>query len=173
MDPETLFQRARRGDRQAWNDLLAWIRPIVRALLRQRMRQPDEASDVTNEAQVRMHRGFGQFRGETLRQFHVWASRIAARALVDHFRGDPDSIASLTFDPPCPRQPAESPPLSDQLARALERLPEDQRRVVEARLFDGLRPGEIAVKFGWPAVRVSVYYLRAIRNLSRQLQGEL
>ena len=149
MDPETLFQRARRGDRQAWNDLLAWIRPIVRALLRQRMRQPDEASDVTNEAQVRMHRGFGQF------------------------RGDPDSIASLTFDPPCPRQPAESPPLSDQLARALERLPEDQRRVVEARLVDGLRPGEIAVKFGWPAVRVSVYYLRAIRNLSRQLQGEL
>jgi RNA polymerase sigma-70 factor (ECF subfamily) len=172
MDPQTLLERARRGDRQAWNDLLAWMRPLLRAVLRQRMRGREEASDVTNEAQIRMHKGFGQFRGETLGQFRVWAGRIAANALADHFRRDPDEIASLAFDPPCHRRPPEPHELSDRLARALARLPEDQRRVVEARLFDGLQPSEIAARFGWPAGRVRVYYLRAIENLSQQLRGE-
>jgi RNA polymerase sigma-70 factor (ECF subfamily) len=172
MDPQMLLERARRGDCQAWNDLLAWVRPILRGVLRQRMRCPEEASDVTNEAQLRMHRGFGHFRGETLGQFRAWAQRIAANALADHFRRDPVEIVTLIFDPPCHRRPDEPPELSDRLARALARLPEDQRRVVEARLFDGLRPTEIAACFGWPRVRVSVYYLRGIENLSQQLRGE-
>src|SRR4051794_28676997 len=117
MEPQTLLERARRGDRQAWNDLLAWVRPLLRAVLRQRMRCLEEASDVTNEAQLRMHRGFGQFRGETLGQFRVWAGRIAANALADHFRRDPAELASLAIDPPCHRQPDESPELSDRLVR--------------------------------------------------------
>jgi len=74
---------------------------------------------------------------------------------------------------PCPRQSPDASDLGDRLARALSRLPEDQRRVVEARVFDGLQPTEIAARFDWPAVRVRVYYLRAIKNLSSQLRGEL
>jgi RNA polymerase sigma factor (sigma-70 family) len=177
MDPESLLRRARAGDQQAWNDLLAWCRPLVRAQLKRRLPDcPHEASELTNDAQVRMHKGFADFRGEALCQFVAWARVITKNVLRDFFRGRPLPLVPLPADLPCPQ-----PDLGDQVFRAedlvrvasaLEKLPEHYRRVIEARLVDGLPPHVIARRFGWPQVRVRVYSQRAVKLLASQLRGK-
>jgi RNA polymerase sigma factor (sigma-70 family) len=177
MDPESLLIRARAGDRQAWNDLLGWSRPFVRALLQRGLANgSDDASDLTNDVQLRMHQGFSAFRGVALGQFIAWARTVAHNVLCEHFRGGKWPVAALTFDPPCPRADISAGLIRTEdlvrLARALVELPPSYRKVIEARLFEGLAPHVIAERFGWPQVRVRVYSLRAVEILSDKLRGE-
>src|SRR5262245_9713912 len=113
MDPESLLVRARGGDQQAWDDLLAWSRPFIRALLRRKVSSPEDASDLTNDVPGRMHNGFARFRGAARGQFLAWAQKIAARVLYDHRARHHLPLGSLTVDPACPRSD-----LSSRLNRA-------------------------------------------------------
>jgi RNA polymerase sigma factor (sigma-70 family) len=58
-----------------------------------------------------------------------------------------------------------------QLAAALEKLPDHYRKVIEARLLEGLPPHVIAERLGWPQTRVRVYSLRAVELLAEYLRG--
>jgi RNA polymerase sigma factor (sigma-70 family) len=181
MDPESLLAQARAGDEKARNDLLAWCRPFMRAQLKRALPDcPDEASELTNDAQMKMYKGFSGFRGEAIGQFKVWARVITEHVLSDFFRRRRPKLAPLPAEPRCPR-----PEVLDQLVRAedkaadffwvagaLEELPEHYRKVIEARLFDGLLPHEIAERLGWPQVRVRVYSKRAVKLLATQLRGK-
>jgi RNA polymerase sigma factor (sigma-70 family) len=178
MDPKELLTRARTGDAQAWNDLLLWSRPFVRALLRRRlMGCVEDASDLTNDVQMRMHQGFPGFRGVSVGQFVAWTKVVARNVLVDHFdEGKLPVVPLPPVDPPSPQTDISAPLIRAEdlvrLAAALERLPAPYRRVIEARLFEGLAPSVIAERLGWPPVRVRVYSKRAIEILSAQLRGE-
>jgi RNA polymerase sigma factor (sigma-70 family) len=177
MDPESLLARARAGDKQAWNDLLVWCRPLVRAQLKRALPdRPDEASELTNNAQMKMHRGFPAFRGEALRQFVAWARVITTNLLRDFLDGHLPPLGPLLVEPICPEPEASAPVIEPgdllRLERALEKLPEHYRKVIEARLFDGLAPCKIADQFGWPQGRVRVYSKRAVELLAKQLRGK-
>jgi RNA polymerase sigma factor (sigma-70 family) len=176
MDPELLLCLARAGDQKAWNDLLVWCRPLVRAQLKRALPTcPDEASELTNDVQMRMHRGFSAFHGEVLRQFVAWARVIARNVLCDFLIGRPPPLVSIPAEPLCPRPDVSAPLIEAEdlvrLAAALEKLPEHYRKVIEARLFDRLPPHVIAERFGWPQVTVRVYSMRAVELLARQLRG--
>jgi RNA polymerase sigma factor (sigma-70 family) len=181
MDPESLLARARAGDQQAWNDLLVWYRPFVRAQLKQALPDwPDEASELTNDAQMKMHRGFPAFRGVALSQFVAWAGRITYYVRVDFLirlrsEGRAKTVP-IPLEPLCPHTEVGARLIEAedlvQLVRALEKLPEHYRKVIEARLFDRLPPHVIAERLGWPQVRVRVYTHRAVELLARQLRGK-
>jgi RNA polymerase sigma factor (sigma-70 family) len=135
---------------------------------------PDEASELTNDVQVHMHRGFPAFRGQAVCQFVAWARVIAKNVLRNFFDGRPPPLVPLVEEPPSPQ-----PEAWDQLVRAedlvrlagaLEKLPEHYRKVIEARLFDRLAPQAIAERLGWPHVRVRVYSKRAVQRLASQLR---
>jgi RNA polymerase sigma-70 factor (ECF subfamily) len=174
MGPETWLALARQGNLQAWDDLLGWVRPFIRALLGRQL-NPEDASDLTNDVQLRMHRGFGQFRGVALGQFRAWVRQIAARALCDHLANRRLPLASLAVDPPCPPEAPSDRIIGTEdmvkLAEALHDLPPHYREVIEARLFEGLPCHVIAQRLGCPAGRVRIYSLRAVELLSARLRG--
>jgi RNA polymerase sigma factor (sigma-70 family) len=148
MDPDSLLACARAGDQKAWNDLLVWCRPFVRAQLKRALPAwPDEASELTNDVQMRMHRGFPKFRGEAVCQFVAWARVIAKNVLCDFLDGHPPTLVPLPAEPPSPESEAwdQLDRAEDrvQRARALEKLPEHYRKVLEARLFDRLRAEDL------------------------------
>src|SRR5258708_7157982 len=126
MDFDDLFQRARRGDRDAWNDLLALIRPLVRALFQRQLHQDGDASDLTQRAQLRMHGAFfDRFKGETAAQFWSWVRPIVPRLLIDHYRGPrptpvplPDGLPARPCHEPLP------PGTAARLTEAVGRLRE-------------------------------------------------
>jgi RNA polymerase sigma-70 factor (ECF subfamily) len=176
MGPESWLVQAREGNHQAWDDLLAWVRPFIRALLGQKLNNPEDASDLTNDVQLRIHRGFGQFRGVALGQFRAWVRQITARVLCDHLANRRLPLAALTVDPPCPPETPSDQVVGTEdmvrLAEALHDLPPHYREVIEARLFEGLPCHVIAQRLGCPAGRVRVYSMRAVELLSARLRGK-
>jgi RNA polymerase sigma-70 factor (ECF subfamily) len=168
-----LFDRARGGDSAAWNALLGQIRPFIRTLCRQQVRYDGDASDLTQEVQLRMDRGFSRFRGSSLPQFLAWVRQIAARVLADHHRAGRLPMVSLT-DRKGPVSPSTDSRWfgSDeliQLAQALDRLPELYRRVIEGRLVDGLSCVALAERLGRTAGWVRITSMRAIERLHDEL----
>jgi RNA polymerase sigma factor (sigma-70 family) len=177
MDPESLLARARMGDQQAWNDLLVLCRPKVRAQLKRALPDmPDDASELTNNVQMNMTRGFPAFRGEVEGQFIAWAVVITKNVLYHYFR-DGRRLPTLVPLPPehlCPQpevcdQVIEAEDL-DRLADALENLPERYRKVIKARLFSRRSTRDIAEDFGWARSTVSVFTKRAVELLASKLR---
>jgi RNA polymerase sigma-70 factor (ECF subfamily) len=170
---EPLLDRARAGDRPAWNALLDRLRPIIRALLRRQLRHDGDASDLAQEVQLRMDRGFGRFRGQSVPQLLAWVRQIAARVLIDHHRQRQPVFEPLLSEPPHLPGPSAGMGSSDaekiaQLAGALERLPPHYRQVLEAR-FDGMRCVTIAERIGQTPGWVRVTCKRAIDRLRKEM----
>jgi RNA polymerase sigma-70 factor (ECF subfamily) len=170
MDLQELLDRARAGDSAAWNQLLGALRPLVRSWLRRGLRQDADASDLTNEVQLRMHRGFHRFRGETTSQFRVWTWKITLRVLLDRRRVTKPALAQL---PDAVAVPTPAPPIvsADELVRlhqALEQLPQHYRTVIEGRLFDGLSCVEIAQQMNAKPGTVQMWCYRAVKELRKR-----
>jgi RNA polymerase sigma-70 factor (ECF subfamily) len=171
MDLQLLLDRARAGDRAAWNRLLAELRPLVRAWLRRWQPQDGEASDLTNEVQLRMDRGFARFRGETTGQLRAWTRRITVNVLHDHRRTTPPSPAQLpdTLAAPTPVAPIVDADDMIRLRKALELLPSHYRTVIEGRLFDRLSCVEIAQRMNALPGTVRMWCYRAVDELKQRL----
>src|SRR5262245_15340935 len=138
---EPLLAQAQAGDRSAWNTLLGRLRPIVRALLRRQVAQDADASDLTQQVQLRMDRGFAQFRGEAVPQLLAWVRQILARVLIDFHRGKSPPAGPLPEVDDPRSGPSSELVHAEAMARlsaALEKLPDAQRQVIELRLFDRL-----------------------------------
>jgi RNA polymerase sigma-70 factor (ECF subfamily) len=176
-DLDTLLEQARGGDRAAWNALLGRLRPFVRALCRREVRDAGEASDLTQDVLARMDGGFAGFRGTSVPQLLAWVRRITARRLIDRGitrRPAPEALRPEVEDP-CGRPPGSR--LIDaeemtRLAAALEDLPEHYRRVIEARLFDGLSCVAVARRLGQTDVWVRVTCKRAVERLHQILRDK-
>jgi RNA polymerase sigma-70 factor (ECF subfamily) len=171
MEWQALLDRARAGDRTAWNLLLGQMRPWVRALVRPAPAKDLDASDLTQEVQLRMDRGFARFRGETIGQLIAWVRTIAANVLYDYYRCPRAPLLALPDDlaAPEPPTPVADPEDMAWLLRTLEELPGHYRQVVEGRLLKGLSCVEVAQQMGQLPGTVRTWWLRAAEELSRRL----
>jgi RNA polymerase sigma-70 factor (ECF subfamily) len=169
-----LLERSRAGDQAAWNTLLQRLRPYVRLLLQRQACNDGEASDLVQEAQLRMHRGFDQFWGAQVPQFLAWVRQIVVRTLADHAARRPRQQMLLPDLPDRRGASVEADLLRDEemtlLAEALEQLSADYRMVIEARLLAGLKCVEIARRSGHTPEWVRVTCKRAIEELRRRLR---
>jgi RNA polymerase sigma-70 factor (ECF subfamily) len=173
MDLQALLDRARGGDRDAWNLLLGRLRPCLRELLRRRVSPEADASDLVNQVQMRMDAGFAGFRGASLAALMAWSRQIAANLLVDRARrlGPP----SVPLPADLPEAPGPDPARVEEQARvasALDRLREPHRSIVVARFLDGEKAVRIAERLGQSPAWVRVTCKRGLEELRRQLEGE-
>ena len=81
-----LAQRAARGDRAAFGELVRRAAPVVSDLLRRMGAQPALADDLTQDALISGLKSISTYRGEA--PFAGWAMRIAARLYLKRFRKD-------------------------------------------------------------------------------------
>jgi RNA polymerase sigma-70 factor (ECF subfamily) len=175
MDFDSLLKLARSGDREAKERLFARVRPILRAFLRRKVDNDNDASDLTQDAWVLMAGAFKRFRGETDVQFLAWGRRIAANVFCDFLARRrpptgplPDDVAGASN---CPLSWLARAEDMARLREAIDELPEKYRVVIEGRLFEQLTPTELAGRLGWPRSTVSVYQMRAVAWLARRLRG--
>ena len=114
--------------------------------------------------------------------------RVAANAVVDHARrarrSIPPDVRASDFDTGDDRIDAEaisdeaaarafaSAVDRDRLRRALDRLPEVDRRVILLNYFDGLEPAELCVTLGCNPSEAALKLHRALRALRAALNPE-
>jgi RNA polymerase sigma factor (sigma-70 family) len=172
MDSATALRRARDGDLEAYETLVArFTAPVHRAAVL--LGAGDDAEDVVQEAFVKAYRALGSFRGEpsALRAWFVAIAVNQARNLHRSRRRDAAlmlrEVATDASRGQAPDDPAEAAVAGErraELLAALRSLGDKDRDVVVCRFLLDLSEAETARTLGW---RLGTVKSRTSRALAR------
>lgn len=146
--PDSLIQRAKRGDQKAFEQLYRWFeRPIYTLGLRL-CGQPAEAQEVLQDSMIKVMTKIGDFKGQS--PFWGWLRQIAINEALMRLRrngkhlGDEDVYESDLTDTQSlmPPQAAQA----SQLIDALNKLPQLTRSVIWLYHMEGFNHEEIALQ---------------------------
>ena len=165
-----LLARCRRGDADAFEELVRLTERRVYGLALRLVRDPHEAEDVAQEAYLRMFRGLSGFREES--RFETWMHRIVTNTAFNHLhrrRRFGEILADEPPELPVPDQ-TESRSDSDRLERAISQLSEGQRVPLVLKDVYGLSCREIGEELGIQEGAVKVRLHRARKRLHDLLE---
>jgi RNA polymerase sigma-70 factor (ECF subfamily) len=168
---EVLVQRARRGDREAFGQLvLRFYQPVV-AIIYRMVGDAAAAEDVAQVAFLRAWQQLAALRSDAA--FRSWLYRLAVRASIDHLRRAPPE-QPLSNGAAAPGATPEAAALEAERERevreAVMALPERCRAALILREFEGLSYKEIAQVLGIPVGTV-MSRLSYARTLLRTTLG--
>jgi len=167
--------RAIAGDGRAFDEIYRALSGPVYSYLTTQVRRREDAEDLTGQVFLEAMRGVRTFTGDSS-AFRGWLFRIAHNRAVDLARrlarrpeanldeaeAIPDSVAT--------EDRALTGVAYTQVWRAVEALPEQQRRVIVLRLGAGMTAREIADALGKRLGTVKALQHRALVTLSKTLK---
>lgn len=83
-EEKPLTERARTGDRPAFETLLAQAFASARNVVRRLVGHPDDTEDILQDSALKAWQGIGEFEGQA--RFATWFTAIAARQAIDFLR---------------------------------------------------------------------------------------
>jgi RNA polymerase sigma-70 factor (ECF subfamily) len=179
LDEAELLGAARRGDRDAFDELVRRTFVDTFTLARRLTGNDEDARDVVQETYLRAWKAIGKFRGDS--QFSTWLYRITANTAstqVHRRRRQRAEPFAEGFDPADERaeqqitQSAESAESLDRISAALDELPAKLRNVVVLKDVYGMPHEEIADELGISVAAAKVRLHRARRKLRDVLYEE-
>lgn len=167
---ERLLIEAAQNDPSRFAELYEQNFHRVYAYVARRVRDRVETQDLTAQVFHKALANLGKFkwRGSP---FAVWLYRIASNAIADRAKQkmrestdqpDPSSESSTATD-------LEAVERRARLFRAVDKLPEDQRRVIVRRFADEKSIREIGEELGRSEGAVKQLQFRALENLRNRL----
>lgn len=181
---QVLVEQVQRGDKRAFELLVAKYQRKIFRLLSRLIRDAAEIEDVAQEAFIKAYRALPNFRGESA--FYTWLYRIAINTaknyLVAQGRRAPTTTETEideaeNFDEGDQLRDVNTPDsmlLSKQVGeavnRAIERLPEDLRTAIVLRELEGLSYEEIAETMNCPIGTVRSRIFRAREAIAEELR---
>lgn len=181
-----LVDRARRGDLDAFEELMRRYERQVYNLAYRMAGNYDDANDIASEAFVRVFNAIGRFRGESA--FSTWLYRIVTNAFLDERKrrrsrptvsledeyeveGSP-VYRQVEDTAPGPSHRAEENEARRLLHRAIQQLPDFQREIVTMYHILDMSYEEISDITGTPIGTVKSRLNRARLALRDMLAGE-
>jgi len=172
-DDRALVEAARRGDRQALDQLLRRHHDRFYAVCRRLTGNEADARDATQEAMIALVRGLPRYDGRAA--FTTWAYRVVTNACLDELRRrrrrpeplEPDALPPPAAGPDLATSVSDHLDLDDALAGL---VPEFRAPVVLRDVL-GLDYAEIAEVLQIPAGTVRSRIARGRRALAAQLGG--
>jgi RNA polymerase sigma-70 factor (ECF subfamily) len=169
-----------------------YLHLVARLHLDPRLRGKLDASDVVQETLLKAHLYQEQFRGQSEAEQAAWLRRILAntlsdalrefgrakrdvvreQALLGALRDSEVSVRSLAATTPSPSAQAMRYEDLQRLGAALERLPEDQRVVVELHHLQGWSVADVAVHLDRSEAAVAGLLRRGLKQLRAQLHTD-
>jgi RNA polymerase sigma-70 factor, ECF subfamily len=151
VNTDQLVQRARIGDRDAFDVLAASVVDRLYGIARLILRDADRAEDAVQETLVRCWRDLPALRDPA--RFDGWLHRLLMNAVNDEFRAHRRHSANVRFLHVEPAQPDASREIAlrEELQLGFERLTVEHRAVLVLRLYLGLSIEETASAIGIPA----------------------
>jgi RNA polymerase sigma-70 factor (ECF subfamily) len=185
-DPDTdeastvdLVRRAQTGDSDAFGQLYDRYVTGVYRFCYYRTSSTQLAEDLTSETFLRALRAIGSFRWQG-RDFGAWLTTIARNLVTDHYKSGrarletvSDQLPESTEVAPGPEDLTQIRLTHEVLAKALHRLPDEQRDCVVMRFLQGLSIAETAEALERSGGAVKQLQLRAVRNLAKWLPEDL
>lgn len=173
-DQEKIIARARRGDADAFEQLVAAYRDQVFRLALRMCGSEADADEVAQEAFLSAWKALPNFRGES--QFSTWLYQLTTHAAIDLMRREKRQIAAADItevnaaDPaPSPQQQAEQSEQREIVRDAILQLAPEQREVVVLRFMEELSYEEIGAVLKLPPGTVKSRLNRAKAQLKEIL----
>ena len=179
-DDRDLVGRARRGDREAFTQLIVQYQvPLYNMALRM-VGRPDDAADIAQEAFLRAWEKI-----RTLREapFKSWLFQIAANLCYDHFRRgrrygvmpeddqtSTSNVVGLGVATPDPQERAEANERTRLVRDCIQALDHDMRIAIVLRDVNGMAYEEIAAVLRVPLGTVKSRIARARAQVQERLQ---
>jgi RNA polymerase sigma factor (sigma-70 family) len=172
---EPLLPSVAAGDRLAMEACLDRYEGLVWSLARRMLGQSTEAEDAVQEVFIEIWKSAGRFDARAGSET-TFVLTIARRRLIDvrrrrARRPEPDSLELLPVEPAA--NTVEPSRLDDRGLRALgilNKLPTDQRRLLEWALADGMSHAEIAGRTGTPLGTVKSLIRRGLARVREALE---
>jgi RNA polymerase sigma-70 factor (ECF subfamily) len=171
---QELVERAQAGDREAFGEIYERVAPKVYSYLYHHTNgRAQLAEDLVEEVFVKVLEKLDRYHDRGL-PFISWVYRISHNHLVDYFRTLPkQGIISVEDCFGLAEERAErsldEALTNNELARALQRLTEDQRRVIVLRFLQGMNIAETARIIGKSEDAVKKLQSRGLLGLRRAL----
>lgn len=173
-DQENIIARARRGDADAFEQLVVAYRDQVFRLALRMCGNEADADEVAQEAFLSAWKALPNFRGES--QFSTWLYQLTTHAAIDLMRREKRQIAAEDItevsapDPaPGPQQQAEQSEQREIVRDAILQLAPEQREVVVLRFMEELSYEEIGAVLKLPSGTVKSRLNRAKAQLKEIL----
>jgi RNA polymerase sigma-70 factor (ECF subfamily) len=185
-DDNELIERFQHGDTAAFDMLFTRYQKRTYRLVQRFVSNPEDASDLTQDAFIRAYQGLGDFKSQC--QFYSWLYRITVNLCIDFLRkkarsevllyesDQSDDLPMSNIPDPrseSPAQAVENKELRAHIRKAVRRLPPKQRQIFILRHWDGLSLKDIAAAVGRSDGTVKAHLLHAHRNLRRHLRAYL
>lgn len=189
---------AREGQEDALGTLLSTYRNYLRVLaatcIDRNVRSKADPSDVVQEALLKAHGHFHEFRGTTEQEWIAWVRRILVNTIAELHRRfslagrrvsrerpleaamERSSVMLRNLVPApgsSPSQHAQREELGVVLADALSELEPDDREVVILRSLQELEWGEIAERMQRSRGAVRMLWSRALQRMGPLLKGRM
>jgi RNA polymerase sigma-70 factor (ECF subfamily) len=175
MSRPELVERARNGDREAFDVLAAGVVDRLYSTARLVLRDADRAEDATQEALVRCWRDLPSLRDAG--RFDAWLYRLLMNAVHDEFRAQRRYNAQIRVlrSEPSVADPSGDLALREELKRGFERLTLEHRSVLVLRHYLGLSIDETAAAIGIPAgtAKSRLHYATEAMRLALEADARL
>jgi RNA polymerase sigma-70 factor (ECF subfamily) len=181
---QQLVERVQRGDKHAFDLLVAKYQRKLGRLISRFVRDTGEAEDVTQEAFIKAYRALPGFRGDSA--FYTWLYRIgintAKNYLLANKRRAPTSTpfdaeeaesfedGGLLQEVSTPENELMSKQVVSVVQATLQQLPEDLRSALTLREIEGLSYEEIASVMNCPVGTVRSRIFRAREAVAEKLR---
>lgn len=185
LEDRVLVADAKKGDAKAFEKLESKYRKSVYYMLLKMVKNPDDAEDLTQEAFAKAFVSIHKF--DSKYAFSTWLFRIATNNCIDFIRKkrvmtvsidqpvEGDDGSSMRFDVRDhnldPNQTMLKKQRKQYLAKAIDRLPEKYRTLVDLRYFQELSYEEVANELQIPLGTVKAQLFRARELLSQELKA--
>lgn len=174
---QVLWERARAGDRQAYDQLFALHTEralmFVRARLGPGLRQHVESMDVLQDAYLAAHKAFEGFTYTDEGAFLRWLCRIIENRIRDgnaYFAAiKRQAVALPQSDPAGPSTLMDRSEHRAKVLLALDQLSEDHRLVLLLRYFEGMTAEETGCVMHRSAGAIRNLTARALAELGKHL----
>ena len=175
LETKEIIARIKKGDKNAFSELVRLYRNQVASLAYKMVGDYDEAADITQNVFVKTSRNIWRY--DESKKFYTWLYRITVNASIDymrkHHRYHHESIDSI---PEKADDKHDTPDLSfqrDRLRRyideAADSLNDKQRSAFMLRDVDGCHIDDVASIMNMPEATVRWYLHRARAKIRKEL----
>jgi RNA polymerase sigma-70 factor (ECF subfamily) len=180
LSEQQLIDRCRRGDDEAFRELVDQHKRLVFSLIARSVANPARVDDLAQEVFLRVYRGLPYFRGDA--RLSTWIFRIVSNIIAEERK---PGLRTVSLDEPLPGDdgPRLDPgtieraygdlELRDRLGKAIERLPVNYQLLVNGHYLEGVRYEDLAEALQIPMGTVKTHLHRAKRLLRHLLETDL
>jgi len=182
---QLLVDRARLGDRHAFDLLVLKYQSRLLSLVIRLVSNQSDALDVLQDTFVKAYRSLNTFRGESA--FYTWLYRIAVNTAKNHIAARAKESKDISVDDKgaselpvlqdlsAPEDEVRAEELQRAILHSIEQLPDDLKHALTLRELEGMSYDEIALAMGCPigTVRSRIFRARdhVVQEISQKFPG--